>query len=315
MSVVTPVYNDAAYLGECLESISSQTYPAWDCTVVDNASTDSTPSIVEEFARRDPRIRLARFEEFVDATENHNRALKEISPDSEFAKVVQADDWIYPDCLAEMVAAASVSETVGLVSAYQLAGRRVHLDGLPHSTTFLPGKEMLRNTLLGFNVTGAPTAHLLRSAAVRERDPFYQPGFRHVDTEAVCWVLTRWDFAFVHQVLTFARQRDDSRTSWSSRMNTHVPEHIVFLLRYGRDVLTEDEFRARLRSELRSYVWWHIRQGPRISRLLDPEFFALHRLEREHMLEAGGDLPEVRAAMAFVAGLLVRGKLSPKRRT
>lgn len=313
VSVVTPVYNDATYLSECLESIRSQTYPAWDCTVVDNASTDSTPSIAEEFARRDSRIRLLRFERFVDATENHNRALDSISSDSEFCKVVQADDWLYPECLAEMVAAASVSDTVGLVGAYQLAGQRLHLDGLPYTTTFAPGRDILRNTLLGFNVTGAPTAHFLRSAAVRERGCFYQPGFRHMDTEAVCWVLSRYDFAFVHKVLTFARQRDDSRTSWSSWMNTHVPEHIVFLLRYGRGVLTQAEFQTRLRSQLRSYVWWHVRQSPRTSRLLDPEFFAVHQLERKHILEAGGDLPEVRTAMALVAAMLARGKVSPRR--
>jgi glycosyltransferase involved in cell wall biosynthesis len=313
VSVVTPVYNDAAYLAECLESIRLQTYSAWDCTVVDNASTDSTPSIVREFALRDSRIRLLRFDEFVDATENHNRALQAISRESEFCKVVQADDWLYPQCLAEMVEAASVSKTVGLVSAYQLAGRRVHLDGLPYTTTFASGKDILRNTLLGLNVTGAPTAHLFKSAAVRGRDCFYQPGFRHMDTEAVCWTLSRYDFAFVHQVLTFARQRDDSRTTWSSRMNTHVPEHIVFLLRYGRDALTAAEFQTRLRSELRSYVRWHVRQFPRISRLLDREFFALHRLEREHILEAGGDLPNVRNAMALVAAMLVRGELSARR--
>jgi glycosyltransferase involved in cell wall biosynthesis len=312
VSVVTPVFNDATYLAECIESVRSQTYPAWEYTVVDNASTDSTPAIAEDFSRRDPRIRLLRFEEHVDATENHNRALESIRPESEFCKVVQADDWLYPECLEKMVAAASVSETVGIVGAYQLTDRRVHLDGLPPATTFLRGPEMLRNTLLGLNVTGAPTAHLLRSAAVRERRPFYQPGFRHMDTEAVCWVLARHDFAFVHQVLTFARQRHDSRTTWSSRMNTHVPEHIVFLLRYGRGVLPEEEFHTRLRTELRSYVWWHVRQFPRISRFLDREFFVLHRLERRHILEAGGDLPEVRKAMALVAAMLLRGEMSPR---
>jgi glycosyltransferase involved in cell wall biosynthesis len=313
VSVVTPVFNDEEYLAECLESIRSQTYPAWEYTIVDNASTDSSPAIAEDFAARDPRIRLLRFDQHVDATENHNRALDAISPESEFCKVVQADDWLYPHCLETMVEAASISERVGIVGAYQLTNERVHLDGLPYTTTFLPGAEMLRNTLTGLNVTGGPTAHLLRSAAVRERRPFYQDGFRHMDTEAVCWVLSRYDFAFVHQVLTFARQRGDSRTSWSSRMNTHVPEHIVFLLRYGRGVLAEDEFRERLRSELRSYVRWHMRQFPRISRFLDREFFVLHRLERKHILEAGGDLPEVRKAMALVAAMLVRGEVSPRR--
>src|SRR5262245_55359421 len=36
VSIVTPVYNAAAYLPECIESILAQTYPHWDYTILDN---------------------------------------------------------------------------------------------------------------------------------------------------------------------------------------------------------------------------------------------------------------------------------------
>jgi glycosyltransferase involved in cell wall biosynthesis len=310
VSVVTPVYNGEEYLVECIESVLAQSYENWDYTIVDNASTDSTPEIASRYAARDSRIRHLRCEDFVDATANHNRAFAAIGDDSEFCKMVQADDWLFPECLEAMVRAADVSESVGIVSAYQLHGGQVDLTGLGYETTFAPGKEILRGSLLGeFNVTGPPTATLLRSSFVRARDPFWQDGFRSEDEEAVFWMLSRHDFAFVHQVLTFCRQHAGSRWEWSDSVNSHGPESIVFLLRYGPLALDEAEYEARLRTLLRRYVWWHFRQFPRISRLRDPEFFELHRLKRRQILdEAKGD-PAVARAMAVVGALLSRESL------
>ncbi len=97
VSVVVPVFNGATYLDECLESILRQTYTNWDCTIVDNASTDATPEIARRFAARDSRFRHQRFDDFVSAIANHNRAFELIPADSEFCKVVQADDWLYAE--------------------------------------------------------------------------------------------------------------------------------------------------------------------------------------------------------------------------
>ena len=280
VSVVTPVYNGAEYLAECVESVLAQTYENWDYTIVDNASSDATPEIAQRFAARDARIRHLRFDELVGATANHNRAFDAISPASEFCKVVQADDWIYPECLSLMVDAAGVANTVGVVSSYQLWGRRVFLEGLPYGTTFAPGGDILRGTLLGtFNVTGNPTATMLRSSYIRERTPFWDERFRHEDTEAVLWMLSRHDFAFVHQILTFARRQPGSRISWSNTMNALAAEEIVFLLRYGRLVLDDAAYRRRLRGLLKRYVWWHVRQTPRISRLTRSRVLRVPRLE------------------------------------
>ena len=313
VSVVVPVYNGGDYLAECLESVVAQDYETWDCTIVDNASNDGTAEIAARFAARDSRIRHLRFDAHVDVTANHNRAFDAISEGSEFCKVVQADDWMYPECLTRMVAAAGVADTVGTVSSYQLWGRRVHLQGLPYDVTFAPGREILRRTLLGeFHPTGGPTATMLRSAFVRERQPFYVEGFRHEDVEAALWMLSRYDFAFVHQVLTFARQQPGARWGRSEAMNAAAAEDVVFLLRYGPAVLEEGEYRARLRELLWRYLRWHIRRAPQLSRLRDPEFFAFHRLKREQILAEAHGEPEVTAAMAVLGALLARDRLVPR---
>jgi glycosyltransferase involved in cell wall biosynthesis len=309
VSVVTPVYNGADYLEECVESILAQTYSSWDYSIVDNASTDDTPEIASRYAARDSRIRHVRFDEFVDVTANYNRALDAAAAESAFCKVVGADDWLFPECLERMVAAASVSETIGMVSAYQLWDReRVHLHGLPYTTTFAPGSEIVRGALLGtLGVTGGPSASMLRTAFARERKPYYQAGFRHEDTDAALWLLSRHDFAFVHQILTFRREQDGARITRSYNLNSHDPERVVFLLRYGKPVLDEREYRARLRRMLGEYVWWHVRQFPRISRLRDREFFEFHSAKRRQILDEGHGDPEINAAMAVVGAMLSRG--------
>ncbi len=57
ISVVMPVYNRQAYVGEAIHSILAQTYPHFEFIIVDDGSTDETPRIVRELAERDARIR------------------------------------------------------------------------------------------------------------------------------------------------------------------------------------------------------------------------------------------------------------------
>lgn len=60
LSVVVPIYNVAAYLETCLESIAAQTSRDLEVVMVDDGSTDESPSIAEAFAKRDTRFRLVR---------------------------------------------------------------------------------------------------------------------------------------------------------------------------------------------------------------------------------------------------------------
>ena len=53
------VYNGEKYLAESIESILAQTYKDFECIIVNNASTDGSLSIMQEYAKKDPRIRLA----------------------------------------------------------------------------------------------------------------------------------------------------------------------------------------------------------------------------------------------------------------
>src|SRR5437773_8105341 len=125
VSIVTPVYNAAAYLPECIESILAQTYPHWDYTIIDNCSTDDSPAIARSYAAKDSRIRVQRNDHCLPAMANHNMALRQLSRASKYCKVVFADDWIFPECLQKMVAVADEHPTAGIVGSYCLEGQQV----------------------------------------------------------------------------------------------------------------------------------------------------------------------------------------------
>ena len=118
VSVVTPVYNGATDLAQCIESVLAQTFPHWEYIIVNNHSTDGTLEIAERFARMDERIHVYSNDTLLDIIANHNRAFRLISPVSTYCKVVSADDWLFPECLARMVGLAEGSSSVGIVGSY-----------------------------------------------------------------------------------------------------------------------------------------------------------------------------------------------------
>src|SRR5690242_17571571 len=103
VSVVTPFYNTADYLAQCIESVLTQTYPRFEYLLVDNQSTDASAEIAAEYARRDSRVRVVRNKDFVGQIANYNGALGHASPSAEYVKLVQADDIVFPECLERMV--------------------------------------------------------------------------------------------------------------------------------------------------------------------------------------------------------------------
>lgn len=57
-SIVIPVYNVEAYLRDCLESVLHQSFSDWEAICVNDGSTDGSAAILEEYATKEPRIKI-----------------------------------------------------------------------------------------------------------------------------------------------------------------------------------------------------------------------------------------------------------------
>ena len=58
ISVIIPVYNVEKYLAQCINSVISQSYKNLEVILVDDGSTDKSPQMCDDFAKRDSRIRV-----------------------------------------------------------------------------------------------------------------------------------------------------------------------------------------------------------------------------------------------------------------
>jgi glycosyltransferase involved in cell wall biosynthesis len=136
VSVVTPAYNAAAFVRETIDYVRSQTFEDWELLVVDDGSTDNTAAIVEEYAKRDVRIRLLR-QRNMGPSAARNRAMR--AARGAFFAFLDSDDQWHPEFLASQLEVFAHYPDTALVTtnAYYLGGpcagqpRRALVDGHP----------------------------------------------------------------------------------------------------------------------------------------------------------------------------------------
>ena len=309
VSVVTPVYNGEKYLRECIESVLAQSYQNWDYTIVNNCSTDKTLDIASEYAAKDTRIRIHNNETFVRVIENQNIALRHISSQSKYCKVVFADDWLITECIEKMVRVAEEHPNVAMVGAYGYGfeGTGVVWDGLPYISTVVPGRELGRASLLGGPyVFGTASSLLFRSDIVRIRYAFYNESNLHADSELCFELLEHHDFGFVHQVLTFSRVQDDSLTSFSKRFNTYLPNRLYILMKYGSKYLTDAELKTQISQGMRRYYHY---LGAAVFKRRGREFWNFHQGKLKSLRRPLSRTRLVVASISYVLDMI----LNPKR--
>lgn len=243
ISVVTPVHNTEEYLEQCIASVLAQTRTDFEYLIIENCSDDGSGEIADRFAAEDSRIRVIRTPELLPQVENYNFALSHISNHSRYTKICQADDWLYPRCLEEMVALGDTYRSVGLIGAYSISGSRLTNVGLPAETSVVPGREAaalhLRDRIFLF---GSATTVMYRSDLVRARVPFYAVGRLHEDTEACLELLESSDFGFVHQVLSYCREQNESITAAAADLLPEAIDRVIAVKEHGpRHLDTEDQ--------------------------------------------------------------------------
>jgi glycosyltransferase involved in cell wall biosynthesis len=255
VSVVTPFHNTAPYLAECIQSVLDQRYSPLEYVLLNNCSSDGSQEIAAEFARKDGRIRLFDNTALLQQVPNYNRALSYCAPSARYVKVVEADNWLFPECIARMVELAESHPNVGVVSSYNTTETRLRLTGLPLKSTVLTVRELFDLTFRKhLYLFGAPTTVLMRADLVRARQPFYDERLSTAEDLSACWDLLREsDFGFVHQVLTFVRTENDSILSNIRGFDGQELDRYLVAGRHAQDILAQGEADAFLDDAERRY--------------------------------------------------------------
>jgi CDP-glycerol glycerophosphotransferase (TagB/SpsB family)/glycosyltransferase involved in cell wall biosynthesis len=97
ISIVVPAYQVQAYLGECLESVLTQSFRDFELIAVDDCSPDGTGELLDEFARTDDRVRVVHLPENVGLGRARNAGMELATGDYLF--FLDSDDTLTPGSL------------------------------------------------------------------------------------------------------------------------------------------------------------------------------------------------------------------------
>jgi glycosyltransferase involved in cell wall biosynthesis len=101
VSVIMAAYNTERWIGAAIDSILGQTFSDFELLVVDDGSTDGTPEVINERARKDRRIRIMQPGR-VGVVEARNMAIREAR--GEYVAIMDCDDLSMPERFATQVA-------------------------------------------------------------------------------------------------------------------------------------------------------------------------------------------------------------------
>ena len=91
VSIIVPCYMQAEYLAETLDSVLSQTYPKWECIIVNDGSKDNTEEIASKYVQKDARFKYL-YKENSGVSDTRNGGIKHSK--GEYILPLDADDKI-----------------------------------------------------------------------------------------------------------------------------------------------------------------------------------------------------------------------------
>ena len=139
VTVLMPIYNAERFLHDSIGSLLAQTSNQWKLICIDDGSTDSSKAIVEEYCKKDPRVKLI-CQENAGPAVARARAI-EIA-DTEYVSILDSDDAYAPDYVEKMLARAEETDADIVVPdvEYFNAGKIVQSNQF---TTFCLSPDML----------------------------------------------------------------------------------------------------------------------------------------------------------------------------
>ncbi|MEI6757607.1 MAG: glycosyltransferase [Chlorobium sp.] len=278
VTVTIPMYNNALFVGETINSVLSQSFTDFELLIYDDHSTDDSFEIAASFT--DSRIKLFRNSENLGPEGNWNKAVSKVR--GKYVKLVCGDDILFPQCLEKQVAAFDdpLNSGVSLVSSQRTI---IDPEGkvLIKKVNFVDGgrknpvdviRKMIR---MGTNIIGEPVCGLYPAELIAKTSGYSAVVPYTIDLDFWIQMLKHGDLFVIDESLCAFRI---SNLSWSSRIgDLRYQQFLEFMMQAAADESHEvtdlDMFIGKINCAVQS-----------MTSLMGFKLFASSASEKKHVL-------------------------------
>ena len=154
VSIITPTYNSASYIQQCMDSVMAQTYGNFEMIIIDDASSDETQAIVRSRAKDDARIVFIQLPVNSGPAIARNTGIERAS--GRYLAFLDADDLWLPDFLKRSIETINTRDCGFVFSSF----KRVDEDLNPLLSDYIVPDKVTYSDILKSNSIGCLTAFI-----------------------------------------------------------------------------------------------------------------------------------------------------------
>ena len=148
VSIITPSYNSARFIRQCVESVISQTYNKWEMIIIDDFSNDNSREIINFLCKQDTRIKPVFLDNNIGAANARNLGIKKSS--GKYIAFLDSDDLWDPYKLEKQISFMECNNLAFSYTAFQSISEN---GSIRYSTIKVPDMityhDYLKNTIIG----------------------------------------------------------------------------------------------------------------------------------------------------------------------
>lgn len=204
VSIIVPVYNAEKFIEETINSVLNQTYSNWELVLVNDCSTDNSSNIINNYLRKDSRIKLHNNIKNSRAAVSRNNGITESH--GKYICFLDADDKWEKEKLEKQINFMKEKDCAFSFTSYEFAddkcipnGKKVHV---PEKINY---KQALKNTTIW-------TSTVMFDMDKLTKEDIYMPNVTRGQDTATWWkVLKKIDYAYgLDEILSYYRRTNES---------------------------------------------------------------------------------------------------------
>ena len=148
VSIITPSYNAARFIKDCIQSVICQSFENWELLIVDDYSKDNSVEIITKYTQEDDRIQLIALNENIGAAAARNIAIRKAK--GRFIAFLDSDDVWKNDKLAKQLDFMKTNDFAFTFTAYQpMSEDGKNMRSIVSAPKIMTYRSYLRNTIIG----------------------------------------------------------------------------------------------------------------------------------------------------------------------